>query len=228
MIDIPRAFTYAFDDPQWLPKLLMVGIVTLASLVLTPLLIGIAGFAILLGYEVELIRNIRRGEVHPLPGWGDFGSLLSLGINPLIAGVAYNLPNLFIGLIIAVITFTASDGLLSGGLVMLALCCFLPLLIVYNIAIQPVFTLALGRYAEDQRLGVFFQFSQLIGAVRSRTDLLVQWLLGSVIALVLLGLVEAIPCIGWVVGLTFTLPILGWLNGQYAAAALDKGKRKNA
>lgn len=228
MIDIPRAFTYSFDDPQWVSKLLMVGIVTLASAILSPILIGLAGLAILFGYQVELIRNLRRGARHPLPAWDDLGRLLRLGINPIIAWIAYNLPNgaiLIVSLIIAM--NSEPDSLLSGGLITLAVCCFVPLLIVYNLAIQPVYTLALGRYSDDQRLSVFFEFGGLIAIARDRTDLLVQWVLGLIVALFVMGLINAVPCVGWVASLTLTIPILGHLNGQYAAAALNPLKRKN-
>lgn len=223
-IDIPRAFTFAFDDPQVVSKLLMTGLVTLASVALTPLIIGIAGFAILFGYQVELMRNIRDKKRYVLPAWGDLGRLFSLGLNPLIAWVAYNVPNLVIGLVIAIIGLSVGDGLLSGGLVTLALCCFVPLLIVYNIAIQPVFALGMGRYADDaqHRLNAFFDLGALIALVRGRTDLLVQWLLGMIIASILLGLVNGVPCVGWAASLALTAPILGHLNGQYAAAAIPR------
>jgi len=229
MIDIPRAFTYVFDDPQWVSKLVMVAIVTFGSAILSPILIGLVGIAVLFGYQLELIRNIRRGERHPLPAWDDFGRFLSMGINPLIAWIAYNVPNLVIGLVIGLIAMTAGDGLLSGGLVTLALCCFVPLLFIYNLAIQPVYTLGLGRYAEEPRLKVFFEFSSLIRLVRSRTDALIQWLLGAVIAAIVLGLVNAIPCLGWIVGGALTIPIFGHLSGQYITVVLGQGqmKRKN-
>ncbi|MBK9746384.1 MAG: DUF4013 domain-containing protein [Chloroflexi bacterium] len=229
MIDIPRAFTYVFDDPQWVSKLVMVAIVTFGSAILTPVLIGLVGFAILFGYQLELIRNIRRGERYPLPAWDDFGRFLNMGINPVIAWVAYNVPNLVISLVIGLIGFTAGDGLLSGGLISLAFCCFVPLLILYNLAIQPVYTLGLGRYAEEPRLNVFFEFSSLIRLVRSRTDALIQWLLGAVIAAIVLGLVNAIPCLGWIVGGALTIPIFGHLSGQYITVVLGQGqmKRKN-
>jgi hypothetical protein len=226
MIDIPRAFTYVFDDPQWVSKLLMVGIVTFASVLLSPLLIGLAGVAILLGYLVELIGNMRHGERYPLPAWNDFGNLLTVGINPIIAWIAYNLPNgLLIGVTALIAMNSAPDSVLSGGLLTLMTCCFLPLMIVYNIAIQPLFALALGRYSVHRRLDVFFDFNGLIALARARTDLLVQWLLGMVVMFVLMGLINGIPCLGTLASLALTLPIIGHLNGQYAAAALDKPKR---
>jgi len=227
MIDIPRAFTYSFDDPQWTSKLVVTAIVTLVSALLTPLLIGLVGIAALMGYQIELIRNIRSGDPTPLPAWDDFSRLIGLGGNVLIALIVYNLPNVLIVLLMIVVGLGAGEGTLAEGLIGLLMCCFVPILIVYNLAIQPIFTLGMGRYSHDPRLNVFFEFGSLFAAVRDRTDLLIQWVLGMIVVGFVLGLANGIPCLGTIVSLALTVPIYGHLNGQYAAAVFDKSKRKN-
>ncbi len=60
-MNVIRIFTYAFDDPDWLNKLAITAIITALSVVFTPLLIGLVGWAVLFGYMVALVRNDRLG-----------------------------------------------------------------------------------------------------------------------------------------------------------------------
>ena len=226
MIDIPRAFTYIFDDPDWVSKAIVTAIVSVASTLLTPFLIGLVGWTMLLGYQVELVRNVRLGYPRPLPAWNDFGRYLSLGTGPLVAFVAYNVPNLLLGFVSLLIAGNAGEGLLSGGLIMTLTCCLLPILLVYNLLIQPLFALGLGRYADEPTVGVFFEFGVLIAALRAHRDATIQWVLGMIIASLVYSLLGVVPCLGWLAIAAVSVPISGSLTGQLAAAALGKAKAK--
>lgn len=226
MIDIPRAFTYIFDDPDWVSKVIVTAIVSVMSTLLTPFLIGLVGWAILLGYQVELVRNVRLGYPRPLPVWDDFGRYLSLGTGVIVAFVAYNVPNLLLGFVSLLIASNAGEGLLSGGLIMTLTCCLLPILLVYNLIIQPLFALGMGRYADEPTVGVFFEFGVLIAALRSRQEAVIQWVLGMIIASLVYSLLGVVPCLGWLAIAGVSVLISGSLNGQLAAAALGKGKAK--
>ncbi len=50
------------------------------------------GWALLLGYLVELIHNLNTGLSSPLPRWIGFGEKLRKGGNVLAALIVYNLP----------------------------------------------------------------------------------------------------------------------------------------
>ena len=68
-MNFSRAFSYAFEDRDWLAKLLITFIVTVAAVLLTVFLVGFALWAALLGYYAELVRNVRIGAPQPLPRW---------------------------------------------------------------------------------------------------------------------------------------------------------------
>ena len=95
-MDIMRALTYAFDDRDWVTKLGITLIITAISALLTPVFVGLLGWAALLGYAVELVRNVRRGSSTPLPAWDNFNRYIATGTNVLIAVIVYSLPNMLL------------------------------------------------------------------------------------------------------------------------------------
>lgn len=64
-----KAFTYIFDDPKWLDKII---IPILFSL------IPVVGMFVLMGYVLRTTRNVAEGVEYPLPQC-DFGDDLALG-----------------------------------------------------------------------------------------------------------------------------------------------------
>ncbi len=117
-MDLMRAFTYAFDDPDWLNKLALLALLTALSMIFTPLLIGLVGWAVLAGYLLDVVRNIRLGARYPLPRWGDFNHYLSSGANVVAAAIAYSLPNLVLGCVSSVLAQNMGGGLIGSSLVL--------------------------------------------------------------------------------------------------------------
>jgi len=71
-MDFGQAFTFAFQDPDWIKKLLIGGAFTL----LWVLFIGAFFVA---GYWARLVKRVIAGEPRPLPEWDDLGGIFSDG-----------------------------------------------------------------------------------------------------------------------------------------------------
>ncbi len=228
-MSIGRAFSYVFDDPEWLNKLAMMALITVASVFLTPLLIGFVGWAALLGYVVELVRNVRLGVRNPLPRWNDFSRYLSVGFNVLTAVVVYSLPNLVLGCASSFMAQNMGSGLIGSTLLLALSCCLFPILLIYNIIAVPMLALGIGRYVEDPRINVFFEFSLLFDMLRQHTDTVLQWWLAAVVADIVFVVLGIIPLLGWIVLGALIVPVLGMLTGQFTLAILGglKAKPKN-
>ena len=227
-MDIPRAFEYIFKDPQWVSKLLITGVITLLATVTTPFLIGLAGWAALLGYQISLIGNMRAGIMHPLPRWDDVSEYFTTGGQALIGGIVYLLPLVVIGGCFASIGFIlgGDNGLFVNAI---ALCCMLPLVIAYSFFLIPMYGLALGRFSENPSLGVFFQFSSLLNALRNNRPIVISYVISSLIVAMIFGVINAIPCLGWLVGAALLIPVNGGLAGQYIIQMMGgRAKRKTA
>ena len=227
-MDIGRVLAAITDDKDWLGKLGMAALVTAFAVLTTPVLIGLLGWAVLLGYLTQTVRRVRQNHPAPLPPWGDLVALGKLGGPALIAYIVYLLPNLLVGGCSLLLLLGTSDTAFTGSGVMLGvLCCLMPLLFLYNILIAPLFALGVGRYSIEPVTGVFFDFSRLWGEMSARWSLTAMFLLVLFAFSLLLGLVGAIPCLGWILSLAVTVPVYGLLVGQYALAAQGPVKAKN-
>ena len=233
MVDIKRALTCAFEDPDWLDR---VGLGTLISLV--PIL-NLAS----LGYKVELSRRVMRGESRPLPTWDELGKKLVDGLLWFIALLIYQIPaallmagplalvvpaflmpreQLPVALVVAILVWVLVGGL--GLLVELAVLFFYPAI-----------------YLQYVRRGDFtacFDWPAIMELVRRHTNPYITVVLGSLLATVIYtvgisvaGTVAyAVPCFGWIiemvllgVGMFWWYTVIGHLVGQLAA--LVQGER---
>ncbi len=226
-MDIARAFTFVFDDDDWIGKVVMVLAWSLVGLI--PLF-GLVGWAALAGYTVEMLRNMRRGDEHPLPRWDDVGGKISDGANILVAAFVYNIGNFLV--ICGMVLIAPAMGAVSNGDANLAstaslaiTCCLSVLLLAYNLIVWPLLGVGVVFYSQNKQIGVLFQVGRIWATINRNMGLTIQWMLMSLLASIVLGLVNAVPCIGWLAGLALTVPIQGHLLGQFGLQIGD-GKLK--
>jgi hypothetical protein len=72
-IDFGKCFSFFFEDPDWIKKVLIGGLFVL----LCPLIVGIFFVA---GYWVRLLKRTAAGEPRPLPEWDDLGGIFQDGL----------------------------------------------------------------------------------------------------------------------------------------------------
>lgn len=226
-MDISRAFTFAFEDDEWVNKLVLVAI--WAFIAAIPV-VGLVGTAALAGYVVEMLRNMRRGRENPLPTWDRLGDKFSHGFNVLIAALVYNIPNLLLacGFLFLIPSFGPADGRAASAASSAALaitCCLTLVMVGYNLIIWPLIALGTVRYAESGQITAYFQVSDLWATINRHMGETVQWLIFTIFAGLVLGIINAIPCIGWLASLALTVPVQGHLLGQFALG-LEKPKGK--
>ncbi|MCC6615206.1 MAG: DUF4013 domain-containing protein [Anaerolineae bacterium] len=223
-MDFVSALRIVFDDPQWVSKLTMAAIVTAFSILLTPLLIGLAGWAVLLGYQLALIANLRAGIQHPLPRWIDLSEYFNNGSQAFIALVLYMLPLILFGCCIASLSFLSNGDLSST--VMLGILCLSPFLLIYLAFALLLHTLGMGRFLDDPRLGAFFDVGGMLSLLRARSDVTLRYILNVILLSALFGVLNGIPCLGTLVYLGLQGPVSGALAGLFVHEMLDTQKPK--
>src|SRR6266550_1428226 len=87
--DFLKPLTFVFEDPNWIPKILMGALFSLAGV----LLIGIF---FVYGYLARLVRNVVAGVEHPLPEWTDLGDMFGEGAMLFVATILYMIPIFFL------------------------------------------------------------------------------------------------------------------------------------
>lgn len=225
-MDSSRAFTYILDDREWAPKLLISAGIALVSVFTSILLVGLVGWALLLGYLVELIRSLNAGHPTPLPHWVNLSAKLRHGGNVLAALIVYNLPLLIPACCYITTSSFWGDNFIGSAIGFGVWCCIVPLILAYNLITWPMFALAIVRYAEEDNIGVFFQFGDLFSTVyRHLTDTL-QWALFTLIANGVLLILFVIPCVGQAAAPALAIPIYGFLASQFATRIEDMPRPK--
>lgn len=200
-MDIGSAFTFVFDDQDWIKKVAIGGGILLAGVILSPILIGLALLLPLGGYMLETLKSVRDGQPTPLPEWTDFGGLFTKGLMVFVIVLVYNIPSLLITCASTGVNFVAPqlDSDTAAALTFVSLCLSCVQIIV-SILANALVPAAFIRYAQFDTLGSAFQFGEIFRFISGNIGdyiiaLLLSWLAG------LVALFGLILC---VVGVFFT------------------------
>lgn len=209
-MDLGKAFSYVFDDENWLSTILIGGLI---------LLIPIVGQLVLLGFMVEVARNVWRGNPRPLPNWSNFGEKLTQGFWVFVVQLVYALPVIILmGIFSCIILFTAmsangSEEAAVAGIT-LATACLMPLAIIIGLILQPLVLVATARYVQTGVLGDALRFGEVWNTLRSAPG---EWVVLWLIQL-LCGFVAGLGTVALFIGVLFTTvyaqAVFGHVLGQ--------------
>ena len=159
-MDFSLAFSFPFKDPDWVKKILIVGLITI---------IPIIGEIFLLGWAVEITRRVIQNEPTPLPDI-DFGTHLSKGFQVFIIELVYAIPLIIFTLPPNLLPFLVQNmqdcNSASTITVIISLCCG-GLSLLYAIFLAFVLPAAVGNFAAKGTIGAGFSFSEVFSLVRT-------------------------------------------------------------
>src|ERR1019366_6713103 len=174
--DFARPFTFTFEDPRWVQKILMGGLFMLAS-------IFIIGAFFVYGSLAKLVRNVIAGEPYPLPEWDDLGEFFSEGLRMFGVALVYTLPFIVLMFFFIVPSIVAesvdSDAMrnIGGGMAACVWCIAFPL----GLAMALWLPGALMFAAVERRFGAAFEFGQIAAFIKANIG---NYLLAFVVWLV--------------------------------------------
>ena len=200
-MDFGKAFTYMFQDPNWLAKLAIGTLLILVGIPLSLLLIGFVPLIIVMGYTLVVLDNVRLGHEHPLPEWQDWGRFFMLGLKVFGATFIWALP-MFVGFVPVLAGGVLSDSSNSGagGISALLIICGTCLMSLWGIFIALLTPAIYARVAVTNRFGAAFELGRIWQFTRDNLSniivaILLVWL-ASFIAAVLGSLGFMLLCIG--------------------------------
>jgi len=169
-MEFGKAFTYIFDDDDWVMKTIIAALVSL---------IPIIGQITVMGWGLEVTRRVIRNDPNPLPDWSDFGGHIVRGIIAWLIGFVYALPLIILYAcpIIIIAMAENDDTLMTLGWV-----CFSCLTLLYVVLLMFVLPAAMGNYAAKDELGAAFRFGEVFGLVRAAPGAYLLTILGALIA----------------------------------------------
>jgi len=203
-----KAFTYVFDDEEWIMKIVIGGIVTLFSFLLIPI-------PLLVGYMIQVIQNVARGDPKPLPAWSNMGALFVKGLKWIVVAIVYALPLILIVCLTTILSLAVggdrrtADTLLTT-VSLLTTCCNL----IWSLFMTVVMPSAMIRFSLTENIGAAFQFGEVFRLITSN--------LGNYIIVIILGWVASfVAMFGFIlclIGVIFTtfwaVVVTGHLYGQ--------------
>ncbi len=203
-MDLGRALTYMFQDPQWVKK---------ALIAIVMLIIPIIGWLIFYGYLLRIMRQTALGSDVPLPEWDDFGGDFVRGIKGFIINLVWNIPVLIlalcgqIGALLGTVAGANRETEVIQSLVTLCTNCLSWLASIALAFISPVF---ITRFAVTGEMAAAFALPQIFREIRSSaTDLLIVFLISMV-----LGLAALFGVILCLVGVIATFLYAWWVQAQ--------------
>lgn len=215
-MDIGKAFSFVAEDEDWLTKIGIGALISLLSFLILPIFL-------LVGYVVQVTRNVKNGERRPLPAWTDWEKLFMDGLYVGIAQIVYTLP--FWLLMCLAIVATVGFGGLAGASEDAAILGIIAtwsiagcLLIVFMIALFFISPAIVIQYVRTDEFGATLRVGEVLALARDNAGsilvaALVTFGVSFVLSLVVGGL-QVIPCIGNIIGL-----IIGIFAGPWFAAA---------
>ena len=217
-MDFAKAFSFVFDDPDWVQKIVIGGLVSL---------IPVIGWLLGLGYMVAIGRNVIRGNPQPLPDWTDFGQFLVDGLYAFIIGLVYCLP-IFVVMCLVLFPAMAIGGAFEGDGDMgaiggLGVCCFTGFAVLYGIVMGWLFLpAALARYADSGDMMSALRFGEVWEISRANPVIFLMALIVSWIASFVAGFGVILCFIGVLFTGFYSQCVTGHAYGQAYLVARER------
>ena len=208
-MDIGKSLTYYFEDPRWVNKLAIgTGILILSSL-FSAVLVGLIGYLIIIGYALDVLRNVRNGEQYPMPEWKDrWGEWLVQGVRLVIAVIVWALPAIIVGMATIVpVALTNSNSNFWTTIGGLGIACLWCLVVLWSIIVALVLPGISIRLAETEKLGATLAFGDILTFTRQHIgDVIIVTLLVMVASVVVSLIATVVGTLLCLVGLIVTIP----------------------
>jgi len=189
--DFGKPFSYVFDDPRWMPKVLLGGVFSFLSIV-------IIGWFFVLGYMARTARNIVAGMDEPLPEWENLGEFFSEGARLVAVAFCYILPILVVSCFFVVpmiLSDFADDDFafsMSGCFAGTLSCVIMPLSLLVFFFMPASLLFA----AVEQRFGAAFEFGRIWAFIKANIGNYLLAIVILIIARFIGGLGFFLLCIG--------------------------------
>lgn len=216
-LDIDTAFKFVFRDKEWVPKVVVAGI----------LYITLIGAIPVMGWALEIQRRAIRGEKSELPKWDDIGEFTIRGFKlfllSLLWGLPIQIPYLFLFFATILFFARADNGNAFPSPFFFVIFLMQPVVLLITFAFQIIFPIITGLLAETN--------SVLAALSPRRVYALFRVNMGQFLGVAVLGYaaVYAASVVGFAalcIGAFFTAPIGLAISYQLYGQAYRNAKVK--
>ncbi len=205
-MDFGKAFSYEFQDPKWVEKILITALISL---------IPIFGGIYLLGWALANIRRVIDGDPYPMPET-DFGGHFMRGLKWVVIQLVYALPAILVVFVVAILGgFSANNSNGSATIVILGVCCVDILIFVYAMILAFSTPVIQSVYLEEgEHIGAGFHFKRIIALLRAAPGAYGLAFLGTLIGGIIAPLGGVVFGFGALVTTVYAEAMMSHLIGQ--------------
>jgi len=213
-MNFTKAFTYIFDDPRWLEKLVIPLLVTL---------IPVIGWMVAAGYLLRVTRNVAEHQVEPLPEL-EFGADLSRGFKVFVANLLYGLPIVVVStLLFLPLGLSGNSGSTNFFAIALAILGGL-LILLYALFVAIIMPAVNANLAVKEQIGAAFEFKEIFRMIGNNFK---AWLIvigGTILCSVFIAPIGGIILVvGAIITGFYSQLIIAHLTGQAYAHSQAPG-----
>ncbi len=200
-----RAFSYVFEDKNWISKILIAGLI---------FLIPVIGQIYLCGWMIEIVRRVKAGRTDILPTT-HFTYFLTLGLKMVVVSLIYSIPVIIISGILQLLTSSAGNTDESVFTIFfVGLGCVGGILsLVLQIAVSLLTTYGVIKLAETDQIKACLDFNDAFQCIKANIGPFIIVELLSIVAS-LIGAAGVLVCIGFIFTVPYGTAITGHLVGQ--------------
>jgi hypothetical protein len=211
-MEFGKAFTYVFEDDDWIMKTIIAALVSL---------IPIIGQITVMGWGLEVTRRVIKQEPNPLPDWSDFGGHIVKGLVAWVIGFVYALPIILIWICPTVLLAAAGDDETVMTIYSVVSACFGCLTFLYAILLLLLYPAAIGKYVDTGEFGAAFRFGEIWGLVRAAPGAFLMTILGALIA----GIIAPLGLILCFIGVLWTQAYAVLINSHLWGQAYSEAQK---
>ena len=189
--DFAKPFTFVFEDPEWLQKILIGGLFYLAGMF-------IVGWFFIMGYAAKLARNVIAGLERPLPEWENLGDYFNEGLRLFGVVLCWVFPLIILGIAMMFppIIAEAIDNEPARAMAGLAAGCITCLFIPAILALVIFMPASLLFAAVERRFGAAFELKRIGPFIKANIGNYLLAIIVYLVARTLGGVGIFLLCIG--------------------------------
>jgi len=184
-MNIGKSISFVFEDKKWLEKVLIGGIL---------MLIPILGQILMVGYGVQLVRNVRKHEPEPLPAWDEWGTKIAEGFKLLIIQFIWGLPMFLLMLLMFIPAALAGNSDSASGFAGFLMLCFGCFMIIYAIVLWLAIPGITIKFAKTGEFSDGFKISEILDFTKKHVGQIIVVAIVSWLIYLLAGLIGALLC----------------------------------
>ena len=221
-MDYGKAFTFFFEDEDWVRKLLIGSLFAFLGM----LTLGLS-YAVLYGWAIEISRRNLESDDPALPEFDEIGRYFVEGLKLFLAQLTWVLPMILIWIPVSVIPFFLGSGAvdeeLVAAIITLVLFCTMPVALVVGLGLSIALPAQFGLFAATGSFKAVVNPVNLFKLVKANpVDFLLSWLILYGVQM-LASLAMMLTCfIGMFPSFVHLYAVLGKLGGDAYRVTMDK------